>query len=50
MLTRNAFRGTLVLGNVGQGDLTGIQVTVDIRDAANQSADSLFGFRRSGAR
>ncbi|HKQ38257.1 MAG TPA: CARDB domain-containing protein, partial [Verrucomicrobiae bacterium] len=45
MLTRNAFRGTLVLDNVGQGDLTGIQVIIDIRDAANQSANSLFGFR-----
>lgn len=40
-MTRSAFRGTLVIDNDGSA-LTGIQISLDFRDAANQSVASLF--------
>ncbi|MBK7999158.1 MAG: putative Ig domain-containing protein [Verrucomicrobia bacterium] len=44
-LTRNAFKGTLILENNSGAALTGIQLDLDFRDAANQSAAGLFGIR-----
>jgi hypothetical protein len=43
-MTRTAFRGTLVIENDG-ADLTGLQVSLDFRNAANQSVASLFAIR-----
>jgi hypothetical protein len=44
-LTRSAFRGTLLLDNNDVTDLTGITLTIDFRNAANQSSAGLFGVR-----
>lgn len=43
-MTRTAFRGTLVIENDGSA-LTGIQVSLDFRNGANQSAANLFAVR-----
>lgn len=44
-LTRNAFKGTLILENNSGAALTGIQLDLDFRNAANESAAGLFGVR-----
>ena len=44
-LTRNAFKGTLILENNSGAELTGIQLDLDFRDASNQSASGLFAVR-----
>jgi len=43
-MTRTAFRGTLVIENDGPA-LTGLQVSLDFRNAANQSVANLFAVR-----
>ena len=45
MMTRAAFRGTLVLDNHGATALTGIQLALDFRDGASQPAGTLFAIR-----
>ena len=42
VLTRTAFRGTLEMDNDGSSSITGIQLTLDIRDGDNLSAGSRF--------
>jgi hypothetical protein len=44
-LTRSAFRGTLLLDNEDVTDLTGITLTIDFRNAANESSAALFDVR-----
>ncbi len=44
-LTRAAFQATLVLENGGDSEITGIQLTLDFRNASQQSANNLFGIR-----
>ncbi|MCO5053866.1 MAG: Ig-like domain-containing protein [Verrucomicrobiae bacterium] len=41
-LTRSAFAGTLEIDNGGSTDITGVQVTLDFRDGAGQSAVGKF--------
>ena len=45
MMTRAAFRGTLVLDNNGATALTGIQLALDFRDGTSQPAGNLFSIR-----
>jgi hypothetical protein len=44
-LTRNAFKGTLILENNSGAALTGIQLDLDFRNAANESSAGLFAVR-----
>ncbi len=41
-LTRSAFAGTLEIDNGGSTEITGVQVTLDFRDGAGQSAGDKF--------
>ena len=45
VMTRTAFLGTLEIDNDGGDSITGIQVTLDVRDSGNNSVNELFGFR-----
>ncbi len=45
VMTRTAFLGTLEVDNDGGDSLTGVRVTLDVRDSANRSVNELFGFR-----
>ncbi len=45
VMTRAAFLGTLEIENDGVNDLSGIQVTLDFKDEANNSAGDKFAIR-----
>ncbi len=45
VMTRTAFLGTLEIDNDGGDSITGLQVTLDVRDSANNSVNERFGFR-----
>ncbi len=45
VMTRTAFLGTLEIDNDGGDSITGLRVTLDVRDSANNSVNDRFGFR-----
>lgn len=45
VMTRNAFLGTLEIDNDGSDSITGIRVTLDVRDTSGNSVNERFAFR-----